>query len=240
MTSDQAKGNLAAGVIIRSREEIARVLEVLVARAEPLQSILSGADVIFDTKLLHVDSQHRYLLMAPSTDEAANEALLARAYASFRAIRAGIHVEFSCGDPRRLEHDRGSSIQLRFPDVMATRRGREHERQSVEPPVSLRFLADAGGVISFEGSLVDISSGGIGFVQYAPNITLEPGTLLTGCRIDLPGRPPVTVDLEVRYSSPTTLPDGREVLRSGCRFVDPAPELKALLAAFFRGPTEPP
>jgi hypothetical protein len=81
---------------------------------------------------------------------------------------------------------------------------------------------------------VDISEGGIGFVQYAPNITLEPGTVLKGCRIEVPGGRSVTLDLEVRYSRPVTLPGGRVALRSGCRFVNVPAEARALLASFFR------
>jgi hypothetical protein len=123
---------------------------------------------------------------------------------------------------------------MRFPDVMATKQRRASERLSLNPNVPLHVVADAGGVISFDGYMVDISEGGIGFVQYAQNITLEPGTLLRGCHISLPGRAPLSVDLEVRYSCPVALPGGRQVLRSGCRFVDPTPEVKALLAAFFK------
>jgi len=43
----------------------------------------------------------------------------------------------------------------------------------------------------------------------------------------------VTVDLEVRYSAPVTLPDGARAVRSGCRFVNPSEEVKKLLAVYF-------
>lgn len=224
----------AAGVVSRSPDEIARVLGVLAARGEPLRANLAGEALAFTSKLLLVDPRRAYILLEPSANQPANEALLARPRASFRAMSLGMHVEFAAAEPQRAEHGGRPAIRMRFPDVMATNQRREHERLNVQPQVPLHFLADAAGVISFDGSMLDIGAGGLGFVQYASNITLEPGTILKGCRIEVPGRAPVAVDLEVRYSCPVTLPDGSHALRSGCRFVNPAPETKALLAAFFK------
>lgn len=81
--------------------------------------------------------------------------------------------------------------------------------------------------------MVDISPIGIGFLQYPPDITLEPGTILRGCRIELPGRPALVVDMEVRYSTRMTLADGRRAMRSGCRFIEPGTGLTALLEEYF-------
>jgi len=210
------------------------VLTALAARGEPLRSNLSGDALVFSSKLLYVDPRRAYILIEASANEAANEALLARPRASFRAMSGNAHVEFATAEPQRVEHAGRAMIRLRFPDVMAIKQRRAHERMRIQPSVALQFLADADGVMSFDGSVVDISAGGIGFMQYAPNITLEPGTILKGCRIDVPGRAAVTVDIEVRYSYPLTLPDGRQALRSGCRFVNTSPEIKLLLATFFK------
>jgi len=71
--------------------------------------------------------------------------------------------------------------------------------------------------------MVDISTAGFGFLQYSPRIALEPGTVLKGCCIELPGRASVTVDLEVRYSRMAKLPEGGWAIRSGCCFVNTPP-----------------
>ena len=223
-----------SGVVSRSPEEIARVLGILAARAEPLRSNLAGGDLAFTSRLLHVDPGRAFIALEPSADPAANKALLARPRASFRAMAGGLHIEFAAAGPELAQHAGKPAIRMRFPDVMATKQRRAQERLEVQPQVPLHFVADAAGVISFDGYMVDISAGGIGFVQYSADITLEPGTVLKGCRIEVPGRAPVAVDLEVRYSCPLTLPEGRQTLRSGCRFVNPSEEVKALLGAFFR------
>jgi len=222
------------GIVSRSQAEIARVLGALAARAEPLRANLAGGGLAFTTKLRYVDPNRALIVLEPSASEEANAALLARPRASFRAMAEGLHVEFAAADPVRTTYAGEPAIQMKFPDVMATAQRRESERRPVLPQAPLHFIADEKGVISFDGYMVDISEGGLGFVQYSPNITLEPGTVLKGCRIEVPGGQSVTLDLEVRYSRPVTLPGGRTALRSGCRFVDVPPEARALLASFFR------
>lgn len=186
------------------------------------------------SKLLWVDPGHAFIVLEASSAPSANESLLSRPRASFRSMTEGLHVEFAASGPTAVKYEGRPAIRLRFPDVMATKQRRASERLALQPHVPLHVMVDDGGVISFDGYMIDVSEGGIGFVQYAHSITLEPGTILRGCRIDLPGRAPVRVDLEVRYSVPVALPGGRQALRSGCRFVDPGPEAKALLGAFFR------
>lgn len=221
------------GVMSRSPAEIARVLAMLLGRGEPLRSNLAGGGIVFVSRLRHVDPGRAFILLDPDPGDAANDALLARPRASLHATPEGWHIEFSASAPERAQHEGRSVIRLRFPDILVTQQRRAHERRAVEPKVPLHFVVDAGGVISFDGAMVDVSAGGLCFLRYPPDITLEPGTLLKGCRIELPGRPPATVDLEVRYSRMATLPDGRNAIRSGCRFVNTAPELRALLESFF-------
>lgn len=221
------------GVISRSAEEIARLLAMLAARGEPVCSNLAEGGLRFESRLRFVDPGHSFILLDPGANEAANEALLARPRASFHASAGGWNIEFAAAAPQRARHEGRDAIRLRFPEILVSQQRRAHERASVRPQVPLHFVADAGGVISFDGDMVDISAGGIGFLQYAPDITLEPGTILKGCRIEPPGQAPVELDLEVRYSSLVTLPDGKRALRSGCRFVNPSAEVKALLAAYF-------
>ncbi len=233
-------GTLAAadlsvtGVLSRSPEEIARVLALLLGGGQKVSCDLAGGEILFESKLLYVDPARAYILLEPGADECATAALLARPRASFHASSSSWQVEFSAAGSQRASHNGVPALRLRFPDILVTRQSRTAERTSVQPHAPLQFVADAGGPISFNGALIDISAAGFAFLQYAPNITLEPGTRLRDCCIALPGRPSATVDLEVRYSRMDALPDGRRAIRSGCRFVDTPPPLKALLASFFQ------
>lgn len=182
----------------------------------------------FQSLLLVADAKAGAILLERSPIEEANEALLSRPRCSFHCEMAGWHIEFVAAQPRSVSLPRRSVIQCRFPEVLASNQRRRHERVDVKPPLSLRVEADAAGVMPFDGLIIDIGTGGLGFLMYASNITLEPGTILRGCRIQLPGGASSVTDLEVRHSQAVTLPNGRRAMRSGCRFVNPRPELVEL------------
>ena len=85
----------------------------------------------------------------------------------------------------------------------------------------------------FDATMTNVSKGGIGFLQYDPTISLEPGTMLKGCRIESAGGQSVVVDMEVRYSQMVDLADGTQVQSSGCRFLDLSAEETARIEELF-------
>jgi len=70
---------------------------------------------------------------------------------------------------------------------------------------------------------------------YPPDVLIEPGTVLVGSRIEIPGAGAVTVDLEVRYSEIGTLDDGSRARCSGFRFLDAPDEIKQQLIDAING-----
>lgn len=188
----------------------------------------------FQSLLRLVDPKAGRIVLERSLVEAANQALLARPRCSFHCELAGWHIEFVASKPSAVVHHGSPAIQCRFPEVLVSHQRRAHQRVDVQPPIPLRVEADAGGIMPFDARIIDIGVGGIGFLVYSDNITLEPGTLLRGCRIQLPGGGMCVADLEVRYSQPVTFSNGRRAMRSGCRFVDASPEIVALAKRYVK------
>lgn len=219
MTKDDAPGAPLMERIKRSRLEISPILEILRARKDPITAHLQGGKLSFESRLRVVDPIGSRIILEASKDEAVNDALLARPRCSFFASPPGRHIEFAAGDPQKITHEGTQAIRLRFPDVLVERQRREQDRTEVSPQIALKCLADAGGVLSFSGGLVDVSASGVGFLIYHPSITLEPGTVLKGCRIESDESSPLILDLEVRYSELVSLPDGTLAERSGCKVV---------------------
>jgi len=230
MTIDQAPGSPRAERIRHSPEEIAAVLSIVQSEKGSITAHLKGGELLFTSQLRTVDRVGACIIIDPSADEAANAALLARPRCTLFASIPGGHVEFAAADPQRIEHDGKPAIRLKFPNVLADRQRREYDRTAVWPQIPLVCVADDGGILSFKGGLVDISIGGLGFLMYDPNITLEPGTVLKGCRIDPYNEAPLVVDLEVRYSEMVDLADGTHAERSGCRVVEHPESLKEFVA----------
>ena len=205
--------------MLKSRAEVTPVLQALIEHDASLVSYLSGGETVFKSKLRKLDPAGEFILIDGGNDDLARAALLGLGRCIFHATVEGWRIEFVCADPR--EHGSGAKpiIQLRYPEVLS-RWQRAHERAQVAPGVPLQCVADAGGIMPFEGLIVDIGPEGLGFLIHSPSITLEPGTVLKSCAIEIPGRPPCKVDLEVCYSQPMVLGDGTRSLRSGCRFID--------------------
>jgi len=222
-----------AGVVSRSPAEIARVLEGIMRRHSLLA--VYGAPAVFRSLLRDVDARVGRIVVERSPDAAANDALLSRPRATFHCEMPGWHVEFVAAEPRVTLHDGIQAIECRFPELLSSYQRREHDRIAVRPPLPLRVLADAEGFTPFGASIVDIAVGGIGLVVYSQTITLEPGTILCGSRIELPDAAGVcTVDLEVRYSEAVGFASGTRAMRSGCRFLKPTPELVELVKRYLK------
>ena len=130
-------------------------------------------------------------------------------------------MEFAAADPDRpVPARRRPGIKIRLPEIVAGHRRRDDVRTDAPPQLELRCIIDEAGVMPFDGTMANVSKGGIGFLQYDPTISLEPGTELKGCRIEGPDGDSMVVDMEVRYSQLISLADGRQVQSSGCRFLN--------------------
>ena len=220
------------GLVTRKVDEITRLLMTLHSTGQTIHSVV-GKNLMFASYLLYVDPDHRYIELAPSDDQVANDALVARPRANFVAESGGWHIEFAAADPRMTELGDEPTITLDFPVAVVSQDRRCVEpRVPVSPQAILRCLADEQGVAPFDARIIDISNRGVGFLLYHSDITLEPGTVLKGCRIQRRHAAPVSVDLEVRYSTSLSLPDGRIAHRSGCVFLNPNLEVGELIASF--------
>jgi c-di-GMP-binding flagellar brake protein YcgR len=221
------------GQMLRTPEEISRVLNSLVMRGEPIVSDLGGRKRQFRSRLRFIDPARAYIIVELSTDDLANKELLARPRATFHAEPGGWQVEFAAADPKPTSPNEGApGIRLRFPEIAAGHRRRAEERADVPPKKELRCVIDEGGVMPFDGIMTNVSKGGIGFLHYDPTISLEPGTVLKGCRIYSDGDS-IVVDMEVRYSQLIDLADGAQVQSSGCCFLNLSAEETARIESMF-------
>ena len=210
------------GMMTRTPAEIARILEKLVAHDSTLT--VQGTSV--QTRLCEVDGPNSRLLLERCATEAENASLLSRSRCTFHAEMTGWHIEFATGAAREITILGRKLIECPLPEVLVSTQRRADPRAETDAPQpTLTVLADADGFMPFDAQIVDMGSGGLGFLVYASDITLEPGTVLRGCRIQVPGKMDVTADLEVRYTLPVDGADGTRIMRSGCRFLTTPPEI---------------
>ena len=224
-----------SGLMSHRVEDIARVLETMHGHGQAIIAYLGSNDIEFRSRLLFVDPDRQYIAVASPGPANAKE-LLARAHVTFISDFNGWHIEFAAAEPRLSEIGGEPAIRLKFPSIISSQQQRRTEpRLPIPNRLPLHCEADTQGIASFDGELMDVSQGGIGFITYDTGISLEPGTVLKGTRIHRPGEMPLLVDLEVRYSKPVLLPNGQRAHRSGCVFLNPTREITELIESFGTG-----
>lgn len=219
------------GHLLRSHGKIARVLEALAARREHVTAELSGEGDRFNANLVSADPSGQFIVVTASADEPANKALLASARVTLVSTPDDWQIEFVATEPCEVMHDGVPAIRLRYPEILSVQQRRQHPRRDVPSTLTLRCVADAGGIAPFDAQIKDLGVGGVSILIYSPEVMLEPGTVLVGCVIEVPRADSVTVDLEVRYSEAVVLADGSRARCSGCRFVNAPDEIQKLIDA---------
>jgi len=225
------------GLISRKAEDIGIVLSSLLEDEQQVTTILDQEGTAFSSQIVFIDPERHYICLALSANPDANASLLARPRVSFISASPRWHHEFVASEPQRSELLGEPVIRMAYPSVVVSQERRRVEprnspRTDADAPFMLKCLANAHGIAPFEGNIIDISHRGIGFLLYQVDITLEPGTVLRGCRIERSGEAPISVDLEVRYSTSVPMPTGGYAHRSGCIFLNPTRRVTELIEAF--------
>ncbi len=218
-------------VLVRSRIEITAILQMLVDGNQPLVSHHQVHDQMFIARLYRVCAEQNFIVVGYSDNKAANADVFAAASILFRANHPKGCVAFMAGNP--VEYcDPEQGIRFDFPEALSIEQRRVHKRIRVVPETRLNCLADAGGITPFDARIVDIGLSGVGFMVYDPAIKLQPGTVLSRCRIELSDGSVACVDIQVMNSVRLVLPDGSLASRAGCRFIGEPDKIDKLLKVF--------
>ena len=137
-------------------------------------------------------------------------------------------IEFQGGVA--IVEDMGGSAVIRFdlPEFLwrFQRRGdQRHALSGLKMNLNLGFL-------EAEGEITDLSRGGIGVVYCEPDVQLQPGEVLEGCTVTLPGVGQIAVDLKVQHQAASRAPDGRDATRVGCEFSGLSASARQMIARY--------
>lgn len=219
-------------LLIRSQIEIAAVLSALANDKASLAAYLEHGELLFLTRVLHVDAEAGHIVVDYGPSKRANAMLLSSRTITLHCERGGLHLQFLASRPTETIFNEDPAVQFDLPQVMLQYERRLHRRVRIPPRLPLRCFVDCPGVGPFEARVADIGPSGVGTILHDPAHRLEPGRVLTDCRILHPSRLPVRADVQISYSINTQLPDGTPVMRSGCRFIGAPDELAELMRVF--------
>ncbi len=231
MNSPAAKSN-PANLLYRSRAEIHRIFLALVKENAQISANMKN-DLTFASRLLSADQDTGYIKIAYSASKSLNAMVLESPSVEFTATAVnGVYCSFEGANPEESQFEGQPAIKFAWPKTLLLHNRREHARIPVPADVSLRCIADEKGVIPFESRITDIARNGLGSVIYDPDIHLEDGTILRGCRIVLPSGDAVIADLQLVHATTIALPDGTLARRAGFRFCQPADDAAKVLNHF--------
>lgn len=218
-------------LLVRSGMEIGRILDSMLQAGDTLTANLPS-QLLFLSRLLYVEPVKGYMLLSYCDHKPANTAVLEARSVTFRCNHRGAQFAFSGGTPQQTVHSGQPCIQCGLPTAMLAMQQRR-ALQRVQVPVHASVDCDVRmGVLSFDAKVVDVSLDGIGTLVTDGTIPLCAGTRLERARIRHPQREPIYVDLEVRYVSRVTLPNGERASRIGCKIVSSPAALEELIRLF--------
>lgn len=221
-------------LLFHSHIEICRILQVLAQERSPLSAQV-GKGHLFKSQMLAVDAAGGHFSVTYGTDKSTNSMLLELPAVEFTAIdHQGLHFTFDASTPEETQAAGEPAIQFALPKMLLLHSRREYPHIPIPADISLRCVADAGGVLPFESHITDISHDGLGCLIYDPCVILEKGNILHGCRIIAPDGDVVVADLELRYATACPLPDGGIAHRAGFRFMQRPDGIPKLVGLFIQ------
>ena len=206
---------------LRSPGEIVRVLRDLAGSTELVTAYFDDGREFILSSVLHVDPEHDQVVLDYGPDDALNRRLLNRQRAVFVTRHNKVRVQFGCDRIHLATYQGGPAFVTPLPESLVRVQRREFYRLTT--PLGQRLN------ISFTGSdgntvwahIVDISIGGVGIIEppegWVP--ACEPGTVVSGCRIELPEEGVIHADVEIRNRYEAGQTAGRPLYRIGCRLM---------------------
>lgn len=216
--------------LYRSRIEICRLLQTLTTNRSTL-FVEFGSKAV-ESRILRVHPDEGHFDVAYGANRQLNGRMFKAPSLKVTSHLQEADLVFEVSNPAETEFEGQPAVRFALPSTLIRYHGRKAPRFSVAGDVSLRCIADTGGILPFEAHIVDISQDGLGGIVFDREVRLEPGAVLRSCRVIIPDGRAFVVDLAVRYMTAITLPDGVLAFRAGFRFIQTPSEIPELINFF--------
>ncbi len=200
-------------VVVRSRQEIVRLLTGVMMEGALLSIRFPEAKQVVASPLIYVDEPNGMLLLECPPEwrdimEAGADSLMIACTHEDSAIR------FQSGKATIVDLEAVPVAAVDIPEFMWRFQRRREQRH----PVTGLTITLNLGFIECDAQMTDLGMSGIGAFHCDAEVRLERGEVLRQCAIALPGVGAIMVDLTVQHQSPAPDVDGRDVTRVGCQF----------------------
>lgn len=212
--------------LVHSRREIIGLLRAMHERNQLVSMQADGGAEAVVTSILEVDEQAGLVVIDRAPTNIVNQRIIDSDNVSFETLLDNIRIMFFSDKVRECLYENLPALYIPIPATLVRLQRREHYR--VPTPVAnplrctITIPPDDNGMAgtTVVVTLKDISCGGVGLVDEKKLLDNTIGRTYKGCRIDLPGGPPLVVTLQVRNSYDLSLSSGKSIRKMGCMFID--------------------
>ena len=126
-------------ILFRSQLEIGQLLDVIARQGVTLWAGVDGREMLFLSRLLHVDPEGNHIVISYNAEKSANRALLAATSVTFHASVGQAYFEFAADQPSETVSDGINAVRLASPTALLRTHRLEHSR--FRSPPSCHFAA---------------------------------------------------------------------------------------------------
>lgn len=204
--------------LLTSKIAIANVLTDLGKRPDILTAYFNHGKEYLLTAVLAVMPERNLLVLDYGADEKLNQRLLEYGRAVCVTKHDNINIKFGCTILQRAKFQERQALAASLPETLYRQQRREFFRVALPLINAVKCYIPQGEQGELALSMTDISCGGIGLIDPTRQFNPEPGTLLRGCRAELPEAGTLVFDLVVRNNFLQMQNDGTQARRVGCAF----------------------
>ena len=217
--------------LVRSRKEVLRLLNGIVAEGTLMSVSFLDTDHVAATSLIYLDETSNMLLFECPTDwrdALESETSIGGDSIMVACVFEDAKIQFQAGRGALVDLDGTTVVGLAIPEFVWRFQRRRDERHRV---AGLTITLNLG-FIECDAEVTDLSMGGIGMMSCNSEVRLEAGEVLRDCAIALPGMGAIMVDLTVQHQSPMRTADGETMARVGCQFTGLSASARQLIAHY--------
>ena len=221
--------------LIHSSKEIRFILHAIQQESALVNVYFgSGIDSILTT-ILDVPEHGDVLILDYGPDESCNRRAQEAGRVVLQTWLEKVKIQFTVEGLEKVMFDGSPAFRAALPEKLSRMQRREFYRlvtPLTQPLICTIPLPEGAPRKKLEGTVVDISIGGVGILDHQQDVELVVGAAYPDCRLALPGRDPVIATIEIRSTMDLVLKNGVKGRRCGCSFVNVPGSVVAMIQRY--------
>ena len=204
--------------LLQNHQVIIQKLRLLIKNHVFITASFNNGSQSMNTAIIDVIRDMDLVAIDYGPNQSLNEQLLNANRIVFKASFDGINVQFSSDSITKAKYQGESVFAIPIPDTMLWVQRREYFR--VRVPLGIPAICEIRQADDSyrEYKLFDISAGGLSIIDEYYDLEVEPGIIMSHCRLELPEHGSGRVNLEVRSILPMKAGERAAGRRIGCSF----------------------